>query len=112
MGITLGRSLAMAAGKAKSIPIGFQLYTVRGEFARNVPETLKTLAQIGYQAVEWMVPAFQEHLARCGGKRPPTNVDPPALARLLGLRRKRPRDALDHGLEPDVASCPLESWRR
>ena len=53
MSITLGRSLAMAAGKAKSIPIGFQLYTVRGEFARNVPETLKTLAQIGYQAVEF-----------------------------------------------------------
>jgi len=53
LAMTLGRSLAMAAEKAKTIPIGFQLYTVRGEFARNVPETLKTVGQIGYKAVEF-----------------------------------------------------------
>src|SRR5262245_47861406 len=35
------------------IPIGFQLYTVRDEFSRNVPETLKQLAKIGYKAVEF-----------------------------------------------------------
>jgi sugar phosphate isomerase/epimerase len=34
-------------------PAGFQLYTVRSEFARNVPETLRKLAEIGYQAVEF-----------------------------------------------------------
>jgi sugar phosphate isomerase/epimerase len=43
----------MAADKSKLIPIGFQLYTVRGEFAHDVPGTLKTLAQIGYKAVEF-----------------------------------------------------------
>jgi len=32
---------------------GFQLYSVRGEFRRNVAETLKKLSQIGYQAVEF-----------------------------------------------------------
>ena len=53
LGITLSRSFSMAADQAKKIPIGFQLYTVRGEFARNVPDTLKTLGQIGYQAVEF-----------------------------------------------------------
>lgn len=37
----------------KQIPIGFQLYTVRGEFGRDVPGTLKKLAQIGYKAVEF-----------------------------------------------------------
>ena len=33
--------------------IGFQLYTVRGEFSRDVPGTLKRLADIGYKAVEF-----------------------------------------------------------
>ncbi len=37
----------------KQIPIGFQLYAVRGEFAQNVPRTLETLRQIGYKGVEF-----------------------------------------------------------
>ena len=45
--------LSAAARPAQPLPIGFQLYAVRGEFARNVPGTLQTLAQIGYQAVEF-----------------------------------------------------------
>ena len=51
--MTLARTEAFAAGEAKTIPIAFQLYTVRGEFSRDVPGTLKTLAQIGYRAVEF-----------------------------------------------------------
>src|SRR6185369_8301025 len=35
------------------IPIAFQLYTVRGEFSRDVPGTIRNLAQIGYKAVEF-----------------------------------------------------------
>jgi len=35
------------------IPIGFQLYTVRGEFSRDVPGTLKTLSALGYKGVEF-----------------------------------------------------------
>lgn len=46
-------SVSPAAGLAGAIPFGFQLYTVRREFARNVPGTLQALAQIGYQAVEF-----------------------------------------------------------
>src|SRR5256885_16572455 len=53
VGMTLSRARSMAAAQAKTIPIGFQLYSVRGEFARNVAETLKKLSQIGYQAVEF-----------------------------------------------------------
>jgi sugar phosphate isomerase/epimerase len=53
LGLNLSRALSMAAETASKIPIGFQLYTVRGEFARNVPETLKALAKIGYKAVEF-----------------------------------------------------------
>lgn len=44
---------AAAAAAAKQIPIGFQLYTVRGEFARDVPGTLKKIAELGYQGVEF-----------------------------------------------------------
>lgn len=53
LGMTLSRTLPLAAKAANAIPIGFQLYTVRGEFSRNVPETLKTLGQLGYQGVEF-----------------------------------------------------------
>src|SRR5262249_38094846 len=51
LAMSLPRSLSQAAEQAKTIPIGFQLYTVRGEFARDVPGTLKTLGQLGYKAV-------------------------------------------------------------
>ena len=51
--MALGERISMAAEDTKKIPIGFQLYTVRGEFAREVPGTLKTLGQIGYKAVEF-----------------------------------------------------------
>ncbi len=53
LGLALGRTLSFAASQAKAIPIGFQLYTVRGEFARDVPGTLKKLAQLGYKGVEF-----------------------------------------------------------
>ena len=43
-------SLAAATSKAQ---VAFQLYTVRGECARDLPNTLKTLAEIGYTAVEF-----------------------------------------------------------
>jgi sugar phosphate isomerase/epimerase len=43
----------MAKEEQNKIPIGFQLYTVRGEFSRDVPGTLKKLTEIGYKAVEF-----------------------------------------------------------
>lgn len=41
-----------AAG-TKKIPIGCQLYAVRSEFTKDVPGTLKTIAQMGYEGVEF-----------------------------------------------------------
>lgn len=52
-GMSLGRTISFAASQAKAIPIGFQLYTVRGEFSRDVPGTLKALGQMGYKGVEF-----------------------------------------------------------
>src|SRR5438552_14363348 len=51
--MAVGRTDSMAAEDTRKIPIGFQLYTVRGEFSCDVPGTLRALSQIGYQAVEF-----------------------------------------------------------
>ena len=40
----------------KKYPIGIELYAVRGELARDLPNTLRTVAQIGYQVVEFYAP--------------------------------------------------------
>src|SRR5262245_53905845 len=37
-------------------PIGIELYAVRGELARDLPNTLRTVAQIGYEVVEFYAP--------------------------------------------------------
>jgi sugar phosphate isomerase/epimerase len=37
----------------KRIPIGLQLYAVRGRFAEDIPGTLKAIAALGYQGVEF-----------------------------------------------------------
>jgi sugar phosphate isomerase/epimerase len=52
--IVVSRSLpsAVAAGR-KTPPIGLQLYAVRGEFGRDVPGTLKTVKEMGYEGVEF-----------------------------------------------------------
>lgn len=39
--------------KKKKIPIGLQIYAVRGAFQKDVPGTLKKVAQLGYQGVEF-----------------------------------------------------------
>ena len=38
---------------AKKIPLAVQLYAVRGEFAKDVPGTLKPVAEMGYKGVEF-----------------------------------------------------------
>jgi sugar phosphate isomerase/epimerase len=48
-----GPDFAFADEQPKKVTIGFQLYTVRGELAKNVPETIKTISQIGYRGVEF-----------------------------------------------------------
>ena len=57
-----GRACAAAADTAapaaKKYPIGIELYAVRGELMRNPFTTLKTVAKIGYEAVEFYSPYF------------------------------------------------------
>ncbi|HEV8542443.1 MAG TPA: TIM barrel protein, partial [Verrucomicrobiae bacterium] len=48
-----------SSGDSKKVPIGLELYSVRDELARDLPKTLKTVAQIGYQVVEFYSPYFK-----------------------------------------------------
>ena len=49
---------AAVPNKRKKYPIGLELYSVRGELARDLPGTLAKVAQIGYEAVEFYSPYF------------------------------------------------------
>jgi len=53
IGMSLTPKSSFAEAGTTAIPVAFQLYTVRGEFSRDVPGTLKSLGQIGYKAVEF-----------------------------------------------------------
>jgi len=48
-----------AAFAGKKRPLGLELYSVRGELARDLPGTLTKVAQIGYEAVEFYSPYFE-----------------------------------------------------
>ena len=43
----------------KKYPIGLELYSVRGELTRHLPGTLKTVAKLGYEVVEFYSPYFK-----------------------------------------------------
>jgi sugar phosphate isomerase/epimerase len=47
-----------AAMKPRKYPIGLELYSVRNELARDLPNTLKTVAGMGYQVVEFYAPYY------------------------------------------------------
>ena len=50
-------ALFRAAERApKPYPIGLELYSVRGELARDLPATLRAVSQMGYQVVEFYAP--------------------------------------------------------
>ncbi len=42
----------------KKYPIGIELYAVRGELTKDLPNTLRTVAKIGYEVVEFYAPYF------------------------------------------------------
>lgn len=42
----------------RKVPIGLELYSVRGELSRDLPNTLKTVAKLGYEVVEFYSPYF------------------------------------------------------
>jgi sugar phosphate isomerase/epimerase len=47
------------APTTKKYPIGLELYSVRTELAKDLPNTLKNVAKIGYEAVEFYAPYYE-----------------------------------------------------
>lgn len=43
----------------KKIPVGLELYSVRTELMRNLPDTLRAVAKMGYEVVEFYSPYYQ-----------------------------------------------------
>jgi len=50
--------LAAGGPVKKKYPIGLELYSVRDELARDLPNTLRTVAKMGYEVVEFYAPYF------------------------------------------------------
>jgi len=50
---------APASKAVRARPIGIELYAVRGELTKDLPATLRAVAEIGYQVVEFYAPYFQ-----------------------------------------------------
>src|SRR5438552_13147720 len=50
---------AAEPGATRKHFIGLELYSVRGELARDLPNTLKTVAKLGYEVVEFYSPYFK-----------------------------------------------------
>ena len=113
------------AAKTRKYPIGLELYSVRGQLAANLPETLQTVAKIGYTVVEFYAPY-------CDWKVPYAK-EVRTLMDDLGLRcysthnnftSFKPGDTMSHAIELNqvlgsrlmvLASAPgtngLEGWK-
>jgi len=80
LGSTLSAAETIGAGSMapQSYPIGLELYSVRRELARDLPGTLKAVADMGYKVVEFYAPYLQWTLPYAKGVR--TQLDD------LGLR--------------------------
>ncbi|MEO8333605.1 MAG: sugar phosphate isomerase/epimerase [bacterium] len=50
------RAPATVTAPPSMYPIGIELYAVRGELAKNLPDTLRAVSQMGYEAVEFYAP--------------------------------------------------------
>jgi sugar phosphate isomerase/epimerase len=53
------RGAHAATTRSKKYPIGLELYSVRGELSRDLPATLREVAKIGYEAVEFYAPYYE-----------------------------------------------------
>jgi sugar phosphate isomerase/epimerase len=51
--------LASLLAQKKSVPIGLELYSVRNELKADLPGTVRAVAKMGYQVVEFFSPYFE-----------------------------------------------------
>jgi sugar phosphate isomerase/epimerase len=51
-------SVALASGQKKSVPIGLEMYSVRGEMGKDLMGSVRTVAKMGYQVMEFYAPYY------------------------------------------------------
>ena len=51
--------LMSAALKGKRVPVGLELYSVRDQLKQDLPGTLREVARMGYEGVEFFAPYFE-----------------------------------------------------
>lgn len=54
-----GSTLASAAAKGKRVPVGLELYSVRNELKQDLFGTVRAVAKMGYEGVEFFSPYFE-----------------------------------------------------
>ena len=59
MPLALAAVSESAQGQPKKIPVGLELYSVRGEYGRDLPGTVTAVAKMGYEVVEFWAPYFE-----------------------------------------------------
>jgi len=58
LAVTAGCALAPAARAGKDIPVGLELYSVRDDLNKDLMGTVRAVAKMGYQCVEFYSPYF------------------------------------------------------
>ena len=118
-------STALAA-KTSKYPIGLELYSVRGQLAAHLPETLRTVAKIGYTVVEFYAPYCDWTIPYCKSVR--TLMDDLGLrcySTHNSIKSFTPGDSMSHAIELNqvlgsrlmvLASAPaiangVEGWK-
>lgn len=59
LAISAAMPWALSASAAKSVPTGLELYSVRDELKKDPEGTVRAVAQMGYQCVEFYAPYFE-----------------------------------------------------
>jgi sugar phosphate isomerase/epimerase len=57
--LTGSAAIALALPTAKKVPVGIELYSVRNELAKDLMGTVRSIAKMGYQTVEFFSPYYQ-----------------------------------------------------
>jgi sugar phosphate isomerase/epimerase len=117
--------VAAALARPKPIPIGLELYSVRNEMKRNLMATVRSVAEMGYQCVEFYAPYYDwttdyaekvrvemDHLdIRCYSTHNAlASFTPEAIDRAIGLNRILAARYMVLAHPGTVRS--LDGWRR
>lgn len=100
LSLELGAAEASDTAAPKHYPIGLELYSVRDELTRDLPNALKTVAGYGYQVVEFYAPYFKWT--------PPYAKDVRAQMDDLGLRCYSTHNGFESFSKGDNAAHAIE----